>query len=1186
MADVAANSTTTANFGVGENSFQYGGRFDVAGDVDWIRINLTAGVIYRFYGSAQTDADPDAGDILMYLRRPDGGMLISDGESGVGLNAYFEYTPATSGFYYVAVAEYEEVVGSYDVTVLSFSAAGAAASANQFLTSLGNSNVSSGSDAVRIAGQGNDYQNNYFRILGEQGNDSLWGDARVNVISGGLGDDVVFGRDGADEIWGGLGHDTLNGDGGDDQILADAGDDEVNGGIGDDYLSGDDGEDVLRGGDGYDTLIGGADDDRLDGGADDDQLFGANGDDFLIPGTGSDNIDGGAGVDLVYYADSPAGLGIDLVAGLAGHAQGKIDTLVGIEQVWGSGHADTIRGSAVANRLLGQGGDDTLEGRAGADELIGGAGIDTAAYTESAIGVAVDLLHGVGSTGDAQGDTLSGIENLIGSAEDDRLYGDDGVNILTGGAGNDLFDGRGGADIINGGTGSFDTVTYETRAAAIIVDLADGTASDGDRLINISSVIGTSFEDRLSGDAGDNLLYGGDAADVLEGRAGADRLTGGNGLDLALYLSSDAAVIIDIAAATASGGHAEGDALIGIEAAIGSVFNDILTAGNGFSMVNGYSGNDLLYASENGGGDFFGGEGNDTIDFAQAWQPVAVDLAGSNTNRLDRVYEVENVVGSAFGDGIYGDAASNRLDGAGGSDVLQGRGGADLLIGGVGLDWASYSESSAAVVVDVRNGLGTGGDAAGDRLTAVEYLTGSAYDDQLSGDDGVNRLEGGDGNDVLRGRGGRDLLQGGAGIDTASYTDADSALIVDLRSGRARGADTDDDALDSIEIVHGGKYFDNLSGTDADDTLRGFKGDDVLRGRGGADLLEGGDGIDIASYADSAVRVRVDLETGVGMDGDAQGDRLTSIETVHGSAGNDVLSGGAGAETLRGFDGDDVLRGRGGADLLEGGAGIDTVSYTDAGSGVRVDLTTGTGAGGDAEGDRFTGIEIVHGSRHGDVLTGSARAETLRGFEGDDVLRGRGGADLLEGGDGVDTVTYTDSAIAVRVDLASGRGFDGDAQGDQLTAIETVHGSNAGGDLLLGAAGSDTLRGYAGDDRLVGREGADLLEGGTGADTFIYRAIADSAAIPGERDTINDFSRAQGDRIDLSMIDADPAHAGDQAFRFMNDMVFDGVAGAVVVASINAQMSLLRLDIDGDRIADMEIMVRGIGAGAAADFVL
>ncbi|MGO4842328.1 calcium-binding protein, partial [Rhizobiaceae sp. 2RAB30] len=105
----------------------------------------------------------------------------------------------------------------------------------------------------------------------------------------------------------------------------------------------------------------------------------------------------------------------------------------------GSAYADTLRGSVGANRLDGGAGDDRLTGLGGADALVGGAGIDTADYSASALGVTVNLATGVGTGGDAQGDVLSGIENLTGSAQADRLTGAATANVLTGGNGDDIL---------------------------------------------------------------------------------------------------------------------------------------------------------------------------------------------------------------------------------------------------------------------------------------------------------------------------------------------------------------------------------------------------------------------------------------------------------------------------------------------------------------------------------------------------------------------------------------------------------------------------------------------------------------------------------------------------------------------------------------------------------------------------
>src|SRR5213078_1917485 len=91
------------------------------------------------------------------------------------------------------------------------------------------------------------------------------------------------------------------------------------------------------------------------------------------------------------------------------------DSLSGIENITGSAYDDTITGDANAN---------VLSGGAGADTLIGGGGTDTADYSASASAVTVNLTTNVNTGGDAQGDSLSGIENLTGSAYDDTLTGD------------------------------------------------------------------------------------------------------------------------------------------------------------------------------------------------------------------------------------------------------------------------------------------------------------------------------------------------------------------------------------------------------------------------------------------------------------------------------------------------------------------------------------------------------------------------------------------------------------------------------------------------------------------------------------------------------------------------------------------------------------------------------------------
>ena len=120
--------------------------------------------------------------------------------------------------------------------------------------------------------------------------------------------------------------------------------------------------------------------------------------------------------------------------------------------------------------------------------LDGGADEDTASYAGSAAAVMVNLGTGTASGGDAEGDTLSGVEHVEGSAHGDTLTGDDnanrlfglgGVDRLLGGAGNDVLEGGAGADVLDGGADE-DTVSYAGSAAAVMVELATGTVSGGD----------------------------------------------------------------------------------------------------------------------------------------------------------------------------------------------------------------------------------------------------------------------------------------------------------------------------------------------------------------------------------------------------------------------------------------------------------------------------------------------------------------------------------------------------------------------------------------------------------------------------------------------------------------------------------------------------------------------------------
>src|SRR5262245_35372817 len=201
------------------------------------------------------------------------------------------------------------------------------------------------------------------------------------------------------------------------------------------------------------------DTDQIFGYGGDDWIYADDGDDVLTGGYGADILLGGDGVDTANYDDSDVGVIVNLAITPYGDGRGSGGTAEGdflseIENLNGSPYDDTFFGSGGSNTLAGHGGNDLLVGSGGADILDGAAGSDGVAYYGSTQGVFVSLYTHNASYGDADGDQLIGIENLIGSYHDDDLWGDDGANRLTGLSGNDSLKGFGGNDILSGGDGN------------------------------------------------------------------------------------------------------------------------------------------------------------------------------------------------------------------------------------------------------------------------------------------------------------------------------------------------------------------------------------------------------------------------------------------------------------------------------------------------------------------------------------------------------------------------------------------------------------------------------------------------------------------------------------------------------------------------------------------------------------
>ncbi|WOF43891.1 cadherin domain-containing protein [Sphingopyxis indica] len=317
-------------------------------------------------------------------------------------------------------------------------------------------------------------------------------------------------------------------------------------------------------------------------------------------------------------------------------------------------------------------------------------------------------------------------------------------------------------------------------------------------------------------------------------------------------------------------------------------------------------------------------------------------------------------------------------------------------------------EAGASVTVTVTGTDGTGTPFTISRAIAIavtnidDIFEGTSSADTIIGQSGRDIISGFAGNDTLSGGSGNDQIDGGDGADLIKGQDGDDTLLGQV------GADT----------IYGGAGNDTLRGGNDDDRLFGEAGNDLLYGEAGSE--------------------------GVRAAGTSSWRGFTQAGLVGGD-GNDLLDGGIG---------DDYLDGGAGADQLIGGDGFDGVDYSASNAAVTVNLATGTGSGGHAQGDALSGIELVQGSAFGDTITGSA---------GSDVIYGGAGNDLILGG--------------------------------------------AGNDYLFGGDGNDTINAEAGDDVLDGGAGDDILNGGI--DNDLYIVTRSSGA-----DTINNYDPS-GDDIDL-----------------------------------------------------------------------
>jgi Ca2+-binding RTX toxin-like protein len=623
---------------------------------------------------------------------------------------------------------------------------------------------------------------------------------------------------------------------------------------------------------------------------------------------------------------------------------------------------------------------------------------------------------------------------------------------------------------------------------------------------------------------------------------------------------------------------------------------------------------------------------------------MAVLIGTSDSSWIDGTGSTDEIYGLAGDDTLNGYDGDDLLDGGEGNDILDGGTGADLMRGGFGAD-TYYVDHLGDVIVE--EALDGGHDQVIVSLDTYvmpafvedlyvwwesgSIIYGNVLNNEIHGWWGPDRLEGGAGNDILFGGSGSDILVGGPGNDLYILGPEDDDEFDTIIEAPGGGIDTIDVNIPHY-VMHANLENVVLTSRYGPTTIVGNGSANHFLLGGGAFTIDGGGGSDTVDYSDAWGAVEVDLLTNKN-GGYAADDSFANVENIVGTWAADVLRGTDGANILTGGYGADTMEGRGGNDIYYLDDLGDVVIEAPGGGTdeVRLSMQIWTYvmpdeverlrnqgdylyAWGNALNNEMIGnyaADIFYGGDGHDMLSGAGGDDFLYGEAGHDMLSGGTGDDHMEGGEGndvylVDAVgdvvierpregidrvctslaAYTLPEEVEELSFNGQGGFRGTGNG-----LANVIKGGSGADTLLGRDGDDTLGGGGGDDLLVGGEGDDVLSGEWGRDVLIGGGGVDTFRFGGwstgtgaDADRIEDFVSGE-DRIDLSGMDADLWAQGDQAFVFIGGAAFSGTAGELRYG-FDGTDTRIQGDLDGDGVADFEILLTGSPIPLVSDFFL
>ena len=954
-----------------------------------------------------------------------------------------------------------------------------------------------GLNSGRITGSGTV---DYFRFTGFQGtNFADTFDGRSSSVNqsfnGGGGNDVIIGGSGDNTFEGGGGIDTIDGGVGGFNILsfehADRGVNINVSATSGTVTYGKDGADVVT----YQNIYG---------------FKGSSHDDTFTVDDRVGAVDGGEGDDTLIFKDGNGGVLVDL----------STSSFNSIETIIGTSQSDVF----------------ILKGDGSRVNIHAGDGFDVVSYADFGTGATINL------AGD-EGFAFENVEQVIGSNLDDRfllpIVDIESLNILPffidGAGGNDSFsfanykdgleievfrllalgsnvegvegssfndtfllsDGLGAN--INGGGGD-DLISLQDFQRGVSIRLGQPDGVLGYSVTNVTGVIGSNYNDTITGDILNNRIFGGEGNDVINGNAGDDFINAGHGINTAIG---------GIGINTLDFSDAETGVRITGNSTSGSVtFGTNATSYFGFQIINGSIYDDIFVLPTSGNTQLtvMGGSGNDLLSYEAFTRAININLAdglGSAGNFVD----FEGIIGTGYDDTIVGSDGNNFIFGANGNDTIDGGIGDDTLSGGFGVDRVTGGEGydlldlrhwRQALLIDTR----TSNDGTVQETTnktdyfSIEGFVGSVFNDVMEGGAGNDTFAGWSGNDVLNGGEGDDILDpglgvdvvdGGAGNNTLSFAYSPSAVTVDLR----------DIASSNGELVYGENKvtfsnIQNFSGSAFNDTfLLGDKTKIVgtINGNGGTDRID-------LSGLSSGVLIDFNTQKITYRDESVNELSYSSIEQITGSKQDDEFHITTGDFTI------------------DGGGGLDRLNFTDWAGPDGVTVTIGAANG-------YTNIYEVKATDRNDVINvvddidhridvGDG-TDVVNLGDGDDlVIASRSGTLTVNGGRGLNVVSlekwdahdvggelrgldiiYSDSNSGVitgsgRVSYTGVQGFRG------TDFADTFDGTASSADQYFnGGGGNDVISGGSGDNIFEGGGGIDIIHGGVGGINTLSFSDAD-----------------------------------------------------------------------------------------------